>query len=184
MHGHHGLSLRGGMCGEGSPTAPKRRGRWHENEEGKRDALGNNGGGGGSSERWVNVEAPIQTGAAAFAGGSSDAVVVSDGEGPLQLREVGGVPFYGLAGVGARQSGGATVSHGRRRWWIQSLRAMAVSGGGGRHPVTRKCRGGQQCALGKEVARTRKNRWWLSVAFYRRREEQNGEGVGVSSAAG
>jgi hypothetical protein len=100
MRGHHGLSPRGGTCGEGSSTAPERRSRWHENEEGKRDALGNNGGGGGSSERRVNVEAPIQTGAAAFAGGGSDAVVVGDGEGPCSFERSVGFHFTAQLGWG------------------------------------------------------------------------------------
>jgi hypothetical protein len=45
--------------------------------------LGSKGGSGGSLKHRVNVEAPIQSGAVAFAHGSSNAVVTNDGEGLL-----------------------------------------------------------------------------------------------------
>jgi hypothetical protein len=69
-------------------------------------------------------------------------VVSGDGEGILQLQEVYEVPFCGSVGVGARWAGVAVASRGRRRWRLQSLRAVAVFGGGGRHPVTGKHKGG------------------------------------------
>jgi hypothetical protein len=81
----------------------------------KEGGAGQQGGGRGLPERWVNVEAPIWTGAAAFMSGSADAVVTSDGEGLLQLQEVSGVPL-GDSTEEARQAIVAAVSRGRPRW--------------------------------------------------------------------
>jgi hypothetical protein len=62
------------------------------------------------------VQALIRTNAVAVTGGGADAVVIGDGEGLLQLQEVGGVPCCSSVGAGARQASVTAASRGRR-WW-------------------------------------------------------------------
>jgi hypothetical protein len=62
------------------------------------------------------VEVPIQIGVTAFTSGGTDAVVTGDGEGLLQLQEVGGVPLDGLVEEGTRRAVVVATSRGRRRW--------------------------------------------------------------------